>query len=118
MGRTVDRIKRLAEIAFALDQVPFQLDLTYRLQPDDPSHAHAVIRAWDRHLRVMGLHPIGTDDLSKVGPILQDPGEEYIVYEFDERGWLTSRRETVLQPAVQKASSSARGRVSVQVQEA
>jgi hypothetical protein len=83
------------------------LTLDYRLQPDDPLHTYAVIRAWDRHLKLQGLLPIGTNDLSKVGPILQEPGGEYIVYGYDERGWLSSWRQTLSPSRVQEATRTA-----------
>ena len=67
----------------------------YVLRPDDPQNRYAPLRAWDRHLKLQGLLPIGTNDLQKVGPILQDPDGEYIVYGYTHYGHLTSWRETV-----------------------
>lgn len=81
--------------------------------PDDPANCYAHLRAWDRHLVSVGLLPIFTSELEKVGPILLGPhakGKQYIVYGYDERGHLTDWRETVQKVDLSKASGHARGR--------
>ena len=80
-------------LAEELSKFPeFELVNNFRARPDDPLHPYATLRAWDRHLKLHGLPPIGTKDPDKVGPILQDPNGEYIVFGYNELGHLTSWR--------------------------
>ena len=74
------------------------LERDWIVYPDDPTNGYSLIRAWDRHLKRIGLLPIGTSDSSKVGPILVDPygSHEYIEFYFDARGHLDFRREVLL----------------------
>ena len=81
------------------------LERSYVSYPDDPTSNYAVMRAWDRHLRLMGLLPIGTSNTDLVGKIELGPnrdGREIIVYGFDEQGHISSWREVVSSLHVQK----------------
>lgn len=74
-----------------------ELSRTFIVYPDDFHHPYAMLRAWDRHLISVGLLPISTSDLSKVGPILVNPegSKEYLEYGYDPGGYLFSYWTTV-----------------------
>jgi len=96
----------------------FQLKRDWILYPDDPTNGFALLRAWDRHLVTLGLLPVGTPDLTKVGPILLGPkpkGKTYLVYRYNDLGHLVLREETLRTSRVQKASRKKKKRVSKQV---
>jgi hypothetical protein len=88
------------------------------LYPDDPANGWSWIRAWDRFLLSIGLLPIGTSDLTKVGPILVDPNgtREYQDYYIDDCGYIKLGSKVLPTSGVRKASSPKRGRVRQQVQ--
>lgn len=82
--------------------------------PDDYQHPYSLARAWDRHLISIGLLPIYTSDLSKVGPILVNPvgSKEYLEYGYDDRGYLFSYCAIVQAPTVPEATLPKEGRSS------
>lgn len=88
------------------------LKLTFISYPDDPNNIFSDRRAWDRHLKSLGLPPIYTSDPSKVGPILVNPegSKEYIVYGFDSNGHLKSHTEVLCTPELREASDATQER--------
>jgi len=76
--------------------------------PDDPDSLFAQLRAWDRHLALQNMLPIGTCNLEEVGPILVDPNGDhrYLVFSYTGAGHLTLGYQTLLQTNVRKASRS------------
>jgi hypothetical protein len=86
--------------------------------PDDPANCFAYPRAWDRFLVSIGLLPIYTSDLTKVGPILVDPNgnREYQDFYVLESGHLCLLTKVLSEPKVQEAARSSHEEQWLQVQ--
>ena len=84
-----------------------QLGNPGQLWPDDPDSLYAQLRAWDRHLQLQGMLPIGTCNPEEVGPILVNPrgDRKYLTFAYTGEGKLYLRKE-VLQTHLRKPLSS------------
>ena len=76
---------------------------------DEIGSPYAVLRAWDRHLLRVGLLPIGTNEVSKVGLILlgQDIARKlFYEYQIDGAGHIYLSIQELPQSLVRKAHDS------------
>ena len=81
------------------------LKRTWISYPDDPTNPYAELRAWDRFLVSIGLLPVHTFDLTKVGPILVNPtgDQSYCDFYILESGHLGKLIKVLSPSRVRKA---------------